>query len=147
MEQNADTKKFIPVQPLTWDSFMLMSHEEQEALLKYITDRFSVGTSAIANDLFHISQHTLYRYIQREQLEYPMSRGGRIPEAVLQEWKKWIDSISHEKADAVPGGSLASADVSDTAAVDGTANSVGDVVRTMHDLYGRIRVTIAIEPI
>ena len=83
MDQNADAKEYIPVRPLTLDSFMLMPREEQERLLKYITDRFSVGTSAIANDLFHISQHTLYRYIQREQLEYPMSRGGRIPEAVL----------------------------------------------------------------
>ena len=31
--------------------------------------------------------------------------------------------------------------------VEGAAGSVGDVVRSMHDLYGKIRVTIAIEPI
>ena len=62
---------------------MMMPREEQEGLLKYITDRFNVGTSAIANDLFHVSQHTLYRYIRREKLEYPTSRGGRIPDAVV----------------------------------------------------------------
>ncbi|MBQ9720250.1 MAG: hypothetical protein IJV64_06100, partial [Oscillospiraceae bacterium] len=113
--------------------------------LKYITDRFGVGTSAIANDLFNISQHTLYRYIRREGLEYPMSRGGRIPDAVLLEWKKWVASISRPES----GDTVASADAGDAVAVtvDGAANSVGDVVRTMHDLYGKVRVTIAIEPV
>ena len=135
----------IPAKPLTWDTFMMMPREEQEALLKYITDRFNVGTSAIANDLFHVSQHTLYRYIRRKQLEYPTSRGGRIPDAVLQEWRKWVEHIS--RPDAAPSaGPNVSAEVLDGISVDAAADSVGDVVRTMHDLYGKVRVTISIEP-
>ena len=129
--QDKGSGDWIPAQPLTWDSFMLMPREEQEELLKYITGRFSVGTSAIANDLFHVSQHTLYRYIRREGLAYPTSRGGRIPEAVLQEWKKWVASIS--------GASVreTATVLMDGPSVESTANAVADVVRTMHDLYGK----------
>lgn len=141
-----EQKELIPANPLTWDSFMMMPREEQEGLLKYITDRFNVGTLAIANDLFHVSQHTLYRYIRREKLKYPTSRGGRIPDAVVLEWKKWVESISKPES-ALPAGQSVSAELSEGVTVDGTANSVGDVVRTMHDLYGRIRVTISVEPI
>ena len=140
-----EQKELSCAKPLTWDSFMMMSREEQEGLLKYITGRFNIGSSAIANDLFHVSQHTLYRYIRREKLEYPTSRGGRIPDAVLQEWEKWVDGISKPEATAPTGQNIA-AELSEGVTVDGTANSVGDVVRTMHDLYGRIRVTISIEP-
>ena len=137
--------------PITWDGFMLLPRKDQEALLKYITNRFGVGTSAIANDLFHISQHTLYRYIRRQGLEYPMSHGGRIPDAVLQEWKKWVKSLSAASSEAPSGvGSAdvpASVDASDSEKIDSAVGSVGDVVPTMHDLYGKVRVTIAIEPI
>ena len=134
---------------ITWDGFMLLPREEQEKLLKYITSRFGVGTSAIANDLFHISQHTLYRYIRRQGLEYPMSHGGRIPDAILQEWKKWVESLSAAGSEAVSSGADISvhADAADSEKIDSAADSVGDVVRTMHDLYGKVRVTIAIEPI
>lgn len=142
----------IPIgTPITWDGFMLLPREKQEALLKYITNRFGVGTSAIANDLFHVSQHTLYRYIRRQGLEYPMSHGGRIPDAVLREWKKWVENLSAANNEAIfDGGSAdvpASADAADAERIDSAADSVGDVVRTMHDLYGKVRVTIAIEPI
>lgn len=130
--------------PITWDIFMQMPHETQEALLNYVTDRFKVGTSAIANDLFHVSQHTLYRFIQREKLKYPTSRGGRTPEAVLREWKKWAAAVT-APAPERPGQNGAP-EPAGVVSVDGTANSVGDVVRAMHDLYGRIRVTISIEP-
>ena len=140
-----EQKELIPAKPLTWDSFMMMPREEQEGLLRYITDRFNIGTSAIANDLFHVSQHTLYRYIRREKLAYPTSRGGRIPDAVMLEWKKWVESISKPEPLPASGQNVSTA-LPEGLSVDGTANSVGDVVRTMHDLYGRIRVTISIEP-
>ena len=89
--------------PITWDGIMLLPCEEQEGLLNYITNRFGVGSSAIANDLFHISQHTLYRHIRRQGLEYPMSHGGRIPDAVLQEWKKRVESLSAAGSEAASG--------------------------------------------
>ena len=147
--QDRGSGDWAPAQPLTWDNFMLMPREEQEELLKYITGRFSVGTSAIANDLFHVSQHTLYRYIRREGLTYPTSRGGRIPEAVLQEWKKWVASISGAGAPGEPASAreAGAAVLLDCPSVEDTANALADVVRTMHDLYGKIRITIAVEPV
>ena len=135
---------YILPENMTRGSFTMMSREDQQALLTYVTERFRVGTSAIARDLFQVSQHTLYRYIQRQKLEFPRNQGGRVPEALMADWREWIAQNTPKVQDAN--------DVQqETKSVDGTvedtAHSVGDVVRSMHDLYGKIRVTIAIEPV
>lgn len=129
---------YVLPENLTWGAFTMMTRDEQQALLTYVTERFRVGTSAIANDLFHVSQHTLYRYIQRQKLEFPRNQGGRVPEALMADWKAWIAQSAQQAQGAVR---------QEVNTIEGTADSVGDVVRSMHDLYGKIRVTIAIEPI
>ena len=129
---------YVLPENLTWGTFTMMTRDEQQALLTYVTERFRVGTSAIANDLFHVSQHTLYRYIQRQKLEFPRNQGGRVPEALMADWKAWIAQSAQQAQGAVR---------QEVNTIEGTADSVGDVVRSMHDLYGKIRVTIAIEPI
>jgi len=48
---------YVLPENLTWGAFTMMTREEQQALLTYVTERFRVGTSAIASDLFHVSQH------------------------------------------------------------------------------------------
>lgn len=131
---------YVLPENLTWGAFTMMTRDEQQALLTYVTERFRVGSSAIANDLFHVSQHTLYRYIQRQKLEFPRNQGGRVPEALMADWKAWITQSTRQ----AQGDESVRQEVS---TVEGTAGSVGDVVRSMHDLYGKIRVTIAIEPI
>lgn len=129
---------YVLPENLTWGAFTMMTRDEQQALLTYVTERFRVGTSAIANDLFHVSQHTLYRYIQRQKLEFPRNQGGRVPEALMADWKAWIAQSVQQVQGTVR---------QEVNTIEGTADSVGDVVRSMHDLYGKIRVTIAIEPI
>lgn len=129
---------YVLPENLTWGAFTMMTRDEQQALLTYVTERFRVGTSAIANDLFHVSQHTLYRYIQRQKLEFPRNQGGRVPEALMADWKTWIAQSTQQAQDAIR---------QEVNTIEDTAGSVGDVVRSMHDLYGKIRVTIAIEPI
>ena len=129
---------YVLPENLTWGAFTMMTRDEQQALLTYVTERFRVGTSAIANDLFHVSQHTLYRYIQRQKLEFPRNQGGRVPEALMADWKAWIAQSAQQAQDTVR---------QEINTIEDTAGSVGDVVRSMHDLYGKIRVTIAIEPI
>ena len=133
---------YVLPENLTWGAFTMMTRDEQQALLTYVTERFRVGTSAIANDLFHVSQHTLYRYIQRQKLEFPRNQGGRVPEALMADWKAWVVQSTQQ---AQEKGSVRQEVSVGTA--DSAAGSVGDVVRSMHDLYGKIRVTIAIEPI
>ena len=131
---------YVLPENLAWGAFTMMTREEQQALLTYVTERFRVGTSAIASDLFHVSQHTLYRYIQRQKPEFPRNQGGRVPEALMADWKSWIVQNTQQ----AQGGDAVRQEVN---TVEGTAGSVGDAVRSMHDLYGKIRVTIAIEPI
>ena len=131
---------YVLPENLTWGAFTMMTRDEQQALLTYVTERFRVGTSAIANDLFHVSQHTLYRYIQRQKLEFPRNQGGRVPQALMADWKAWIANGAQQAQD----GEAVRQEVN---TAESAAGSVGDVVRSMHDLYGKIRVTIAIEPI
>lgn len=135
---------YILPENMTWGSFTMMSREDQQALLTYVTERFRVGTSAIARDLFQVSQHTLYRYIQRQKLEFPRNQGGRVPEALMADWKEWIAQNTPKVQDI---NDVQQEIKSVDGTVEDTAHSVGDVVRSMHDLYGKIRVTIAIEPV
>lgn len=135
---------YILPENMTWGSFTMMSREDQQALLTYVTERFRVGTSAIARDLFQVSQHTLYRYIQRQKLEFPRNQGGRVPEALMADWKEWIAQNMPKIQDT---NDVQQEIKSVDGTVEDTAHSVGDVVRSMHDLYGKIRVTIAIEPV
>ena len=136
---------YILPENMTWGSFTMMFREDQQALLTYVTERFRVGTSAIARDLFHVSQHTLYRYIQKQKLEFPRNQGGRVPEALMADWKEWIAKNTPKVQDANDLQQQEIISVDGT--LEDTAHSIGDVVRSMHDLYGKIRVTIAIEPV
>ena len=136
-------EEFKLPEDLTWGTFTMMPREEQQKLLTFVTERFRVGTTAIANDLLHVSQHTLYRYIRQRKLDYPKHHGGRVPDALMLDWKEWIASRTAEDAPASSGQVVKSLDGSAQSA----AETVGDVVRSMQSLYGKIRVTIAIEPV
>ncbi len=125
------------LEPITWDMFMVLPDEEQEAYLRHVTERFRVTSGLIAQDLFGISQKTLTRYISKKAFDIPKSVGGRIPEAVLQRWKTWSAAPTGDPGDA-PHTSGDSADVSET---------VRGVVEQMRRTYGSVRVTITIEPI
>ena len=126
--------------PMKWDSFLLLSEEEQTAYLEFLFSEFHVGIAVIARDLFHVSRNTLHRIVRRINLEIPSNQGGRIPEIMLAKWKKWLST-----------GTVSSSQETDTSDRQEKNSSdyavyIRETVRAMHELYGNIKVTISVEP-
>ena len=127
--------------PVSWEEFLEMSKERQRTYIQEIIETFHVGIRLIARDLFNVSADTLRRYLKVNGMEPDANKGGRIPEATLDKWRKWVlgDGNEENSRNRLFSGTF---EIQENG--ESIPESICDMIRTMHEIYGDIRVTLTI---
>lgn len=96
---NGEVRVYTINKPMTWEQFTAMPKDLRQAHLDFVQRFFDVSVSYIGEKEFGLSRNSLNNYVRREELRAISRKGGKSSEA-MNEFDRWVEGRSDDKADA-----------------------------------------------
>jgi hypothetical protein len=120
---------------VSWERFKTWAPTVQAEYLNHQLRRFGVGLAVIGRDMFGLSDTALAHYVRDKGLAVEVKRGGKIPKAAYDSWKRWLNSDQIAAPASENTETPQATEEKDFLPNTGTANKIKAPVPDLKDLF------------